>query len=244
MVDFSPLFEQTAGQFGLPPHLLARTAQIESAGNPNVRHGGFVGLFQEGSPFVAAHGGLNPLDPASATLMAARGFAEDRSGLRKALGREPTEGELYLAHQQGLGGAEKLLANPNALASALVGAQAVTANGGAPGETARDFAAHWMGKFENQGQGPTVERAMAQFGTVGLPSVAPGQVNAPPNGGQTSAPAPQSNPWGNLVSSLVPAVGRRPAAPTASLPDQPPPADPRALAAAITAGLPQNLVLT
>src|SRR6185437_8737861 len=147
MVDFSPLFEQTAGQFGLPPHLLARTAQIESAGNPNARNGGFVGLFQEGSPFVATHGGLNPLDPASAALMAARGFAEDRSGLRKALGREPTEGELYLAHQQGLGGASKLLANPNALASALVGDKAVMANGGLAGETAGDFAKHWTDKF-------------------------------------------------------------------------------------------------
>src|SRR6185503_13870258 len=163
--------------------------------------------------------------------------------LRKALGREPTEGELYLAHQQGLGGAEKLLANPNALASALVGAQAVTANGGAPGETARDFAAHWTNKFgENQGQGPTVDRAMSQFGMVGLPSVAPGGL--PPGSAASAAPASQSNPWGDLVSSLVPAVGRRPAAPMASLPDQPPPADPRALAAALTAGLPQNLVLT
>src|SRR6185312_3878502 len=171
------------------------------------------------------------------------GFAEDRGGLRKALGREPTEGELYLAHQQGLGGAEKLLANPNALASALVGERAVTTNGGAPGETARDFAAHWTGKFgENQGQGPTVERAMSQFGTVGLPP----DTAAPNSGGALAVqqPAPQSNPWGDLVSSLVPMVGRRPAAPTASLPDQPPPADPRALAAAITAGLPQNLVLT
>jgi hypothetical protein len=54
---------------------------------------------------------------------------------------------LYLAHQQGGGGASALLSNPNAPASAIVGDAAVNLNGGAPGMTAGQFADQWTGKI-------------------------------------------------------------------------------------------------
>jgi hypothetical protein len=73
---------------------------------------------------------------------------ENRAHLRSALGREPTPGELYLAHQQGAGGAAKMLANPNQKAISIVGAQAIVVNGGNPNMTAGEFANLWISKFD------------------------------------------------------------------------------------------------
>ncbi len=66
------------------------------------------------------------------------------------LGRPVTGGELYLAHQQGPGGAAKLLSNPNALAVDIVGAKAVKLNGGNEKMTAGEFANIWISKFNGQ----------------------------------------------------------------------------------------------
>lgn len=69
------------------------------------------------------------------------------------LGRPPqSEAELYLMHQQGAGGAAKLLANPNALAVDVVGRDAVIANGGSPDMTAGQFAQH-VESYYNGGSG-------------------------------------------------------------------------------------------
>lgn len=76
---------------------------------------------------------------------------ENQAYLTKALGRPPSPGELYLAHQQGAAGAAALLANPNELAATVVGEDAVRLNGGGPGMTAGQFAEKWIGKFEGGG---------------------------------------------------------------------------------------------
>lgn len=70
-----------------------------------------------------------------------------------ALGREPTQGELYLAHQQGLGGAIKLLTNPTANAIDLLGRKQVKLNGGNESMNAISFARMWTKKFD-QGEAP------------------------------------------------------------------------------------------
>lgn len=64
-----------------------------------------------------------------------------------ALGRKPSEGELYLAHQQGAGNAAKLLNNPNADAASIIGYDALTLNGGSVGMSAGEFANMWTSKF-------------------------------------------------------------------------------------------------
>lgn len=140
-------------KYGLPEGYLARTAQIESGGDPNAKNpnSSASGLFQ----FIdstAAQYGIDPMDPAQATEGAARLAADNSRYLRNILGRDPTAGELYLAHQQGAGGAAKLLANPNARAVDVVGADAVRLNGGDVTMSARDFAGQWTGKIDG-GQG-------------------------------------------------------------------------------------------
>jgi hypothetical protein len=72
---------------------------------------------------------------------------DNRNGLRSALGREPTDGELYLAHQQGLGGAVSLINSPNMPAVDIVGSAAVLNNGGDENMTAAEFAQKWTSKF-------------------------------------------------------------------------------------------------
>ena len=149
--SFSGDFGEVEAQFGLPAGYLGRTAQIESGGNPNARNptSSAGGLFQFIDSTAKQYGLQNKFDPKAATLAAARLAADNRNTLVRVLGREPTAGELYLAHQQGAGGAAKLLANPNAPAVAIVGPEAVKLNGGHAGMTAAEFASKWLSKFGN-----------------------------------------------------------------------------------------------
>ncbi len=66
---------------------------------------------------------------------------QNNAALAKDLGREPQPWEVYLAHQQGIGGATALLhAGPNANAGDVVGnPKAITGNGGTPDTTAGQF---------------------------------------------------------------------------------------------------------
>ena len=136
-------------KYGLPEGYLARTAQIESGGDPNAKNpnSSAGGLFQFVDGTAAQYGLENKFDPAQATDAAARLAADNKAYLTRVLGREPTAAELYLAHQQGAGGAAKLLANPNARAVDVVGADAVRLNGGDANMTAGQFASKWTGKF-------------------------------------------------------------------------------------------------
>ncbi len=95
--------------YDLSPELQAyipRFIQIESGGNPNARTGSYSGLLQMGPDEIAKYGG-NGLEQGTRLLA-------DRAGeLARVLGRDPTPTELYLAHQQGMGGAQAHMANPD-----------------------------------------------------------------------------------------------------------------------------------
>lgn len=142
--------------YQLPTGYLERTAQIESSGNPEAKNpnSSAGGLFQQIDSNAAQYGVKNKFDPVQSTEGAAKFAADNKRTLTKALGREPTGGELYLAHQQGPGGAVKLLSNPSAKAVDVVGADAVRLNGGNENMTAGEFANIWISKF-NGGRGPT-----------------------------------------------------------------------------------------
>jgi hypothetical protein len=146
--QFAPLFAEKEAKYGLPSGYLARTAQIESNFNPNAKNpnSSAGGLFQFINSTARQYGLANRFDPVAATAAAARLASDNRDFLARRLGREPSAGELYLAHQQGAGGAAKLLANPNASASSVVGDAAARLNRGA-GMTANAFANQWINKF-------------------------------------------------------------------------------------------------
>jgi len=136
-------------RYGLDPSIGLRIAQIESSLNPNARNprSSAGGLFQFIDGTARQYGLTNKFDPAANADAGARFTRDNVTALRKALGREPTAGEIYLAHQQGAGGARKLLTNPDAFAADLVGEQAVMLNAGRRDMTARDFAGLWDRKM-------------------------------------------------------------------------------------------------
>jgi hypothetical protein len=163
-------------QYNLPEGYLARTAEIESGGDPNAQNpnSSAGGMFQFIDSTAQQYGLTDKTDWRASSDAAARLAADNAAYLRKALGRKPTAAELYLAHQQGAGGAAKLLSNPNADAASLLGNEAVSLNAGGAGVTAGDFANQWINKFG----GPSTE-------TVG--SVASNGNSAPATSGVNPA---------------------------------------------------------
>lgn len=151
-------FGAMEAEAGLPPGFLERTAMIESSGNPDaVSSTGATGLFQITKGFAKQYGVTDRNDPVQSTKGTIAGAVDAMNRMGKALGRPPTAAELYLAHQQGIGGAIKLLSNPTAMASDVVGAQAVEVNGGNTSMTAGQFADLWLSKFNNtKTENPTV----------------------------------------------------------------------------------------
>lgn len=154
-----PEWARMEQQVGLPPNYLETISMLESSGGVNTGNGQYVGVFQIG-PEVAADFGVTPeqlQDPRINSMVAAKLAGRNAAQLRDALGREPQGWEIYLAHQQGAGGAIALLDNPSAkavdaLAAAYGGdrnraAQAITQNGGNINMTAGQFAALWQSKF-------------------------------------------------------------------------------------------------
>jgi soluble lytic murein transglycosylase-like protein len=77
MSDFSSLFSATEQKYGLPPGILAATAQVESSGNPNaVSPKGALGLMQL-MPTTAKGLGVDPHNPAQAIDGAGRVWAQN-----------------------------------------------------------------------------------------------------------------------------------------------------------------------
>jgi hypothetical protein len=155
-LDLKGMFTDKERQYALPTGYLERTAAIESRFNPNAQNpnSSAAGLFQFTNGTAKQYGLSDKFDPAASTDAAARLAADNRAYLSKVLGRDPTAGELYLAHQQGMGGAAKLLANPNARAVDVVGAEAVRLNGGDANMTAGEFAAKWASKVDGGASAP------------------------------------------------------------------------------------------
>lgn len=161
-------------KYGLPSGYLSRTAQIESGGNPNAQNpnSSAGGTFQFIDSTAKQYGLTNKNDPVASADAAARLAADNRAVLIQALGREPSAGELYLAHQQGAGGAVKLISNQNAPAATLVGDDAANLNGGA-GMTGGQLANQWIDKFGGQSQPQYDMAALAEV--AGSPYASAGQ---------------------------------------------------------------------
>lgn len=216
---------QSSGLGERRPSYLGRVAGIESSYNPSARNpSGAAGLFQFIPSTANSMGLADPYDPAAASNAAAKLTLQNETALTKRLGRAPTDGELYLAHQQGQAGAGALLSSPDAnvvdaLSAAYGGnrakaARAITANGGSTDMLASDFSGKWVGKVDGSGLPPT---------NVAAPTLSPGATSgATPSLTASAAPfgfgaSPASPPGGAPTPSGVPAMGAQPspAAPVA-----------------------------
>ncbi|GAA5099207.1 transglycosylase SLT domain-containing protein [Bartonella acomydis] len=145
MTRYNPSIDQAirqaAARYGLPESYLYRVAQVESGGNPNARNprSSAGGLYQFIDSTAKQYGLQDRFDPMQAADAMGRFTLDNRNHLSRLLGRAPSEAELYLAHQQGAGGAARLLQNPHANAAQIVGSNAVGLNGGNSGMRASDF---------------------------------------------------------------------------------------------------------
>ncbi|WP_189523690.1 MULTISPECIES: transglycosylase SLT domain-containing protein [unclassified Mesorhizobium] len=120
-----------AARHGVPPAIALGIAQIESGMNPNAKAGtsSAGGLFQFVDGTAAQYHLRNKFDAAANADAGARLTADNIAGLKRDLGRDPTPGEIYLAHFSGYGVAEKLgKASDDTPASAVFSPQAIAAN--------------------------------------------------------------------------------------------------------------------
>lgn len=131
---------------------LQTVSLVESGGDPNAinPNSGAAGKYQFIPSTAKAYGLSDPTDPVQAENAMQRFTADNARTLASRLGREPSPSELYLAHQQGAGGALKLLGNPDKPAAQIVGRQAVLQNGGSEDMTASQFAQHVMGLYDSK----------------------------------------------------------------------------------------------
>ena len=122
-----------AAENKLPPELLNKIAGIESgykstAANPNSTA---KGLFQFTDATWKGMGGREgeQFDPEKNAELGAKFVRQNAEGLKNALGRNPTYGEVYASHFFGLKGAKDLLnMDPKTPMSQAVSAQVLKAN--------------------------------------------------------------------------------------------------------------------
>src|SRR5262245_51574485 len=146
---------------------------------PSGRMSRYRGMFQFGPEQEARYGinDSNWTDPTVQRQAFGRHIEDLRGGLTRSLGREPSAGELYLAHQQGPAGAPALLAGGDTPAwqvirpyyrSDRLAQQAITGNiprqnpmfGRAAADiSARDFANYWTGRVNRAAGMPDVPAA-------------------------------------------------------------------------------------
>jgi hypothetical protein len=116
--QFSPQLERAikkaAERHRLPPETLRAFAAIESNGNPRASRGSYHGVYQLSHSLFRKYGGHGSIfDIESNTDVAARKLREESDAFAKQHGREPSAAELYMIHQQGIGGAQMHMANPD-----------------------------------------------------------------------------------------------------------------------------------
>lgn len=157
MADITGIIEAAARKHGVEPEALLAIAQLESGFNTGADNpfSSASGLFQFTDSTARDFGltGDKRNDAEAQADAAARMAAINSKALERALGREPSAGEVYLAHQQGLGGALALLSNPNAPAAQVLSrfygnnaGDVIRQNGGNPNMTAGQFAGMWVNK--------------------------------------------------------------------------------------------------
>jgi len=108
---------KAAADTGLPVSMLNAFAQIESGGRPGVRTGGYKGVLQLSDSEFKKYGGKNDIyNPYENVLVGARKLKEEIKMFEKQHGRTPDAADLYMVHQQGVGGSYNHLKNPDELA--------------------------------------------------------------------------------------------------------------------------------
>lgn len=179
---------------------LVALATIESSLNPSAKNGSSTGLFQFQPGRFADLGGKDINDPTEQTQVMLKAYRQLAPIAQAATGHAPQAWEIYMLHQQGVGGGKTLLTSPPdvnavaALAPAYGGDVhkaeiAILKNGGNDRSTVGDFLDLWRNR---------VNAKLAVAGSPAAGSTAPGPTDALPDRAsfvaQAVAMAPSSDP--------------------------------------------------
>ena len=161
--ELTTIIEAAAERHNVPADALLAIANLESTGDTNAKNprSSASGLFQFVDSTAAEYGltGSKRNDPEAQANAAARMMATNSRSLTRVLGREPDAGELYLAHQQGLGGATALIRGGDGLAvdalarvygSRAKAEAAIRLNGGDLSMSASAFAGKWISRANRE----------------------------------------------------------------------------------------------
>lgn len=182
------MIRDAAKKHGVSVSTMMGMAAIESRFDPRAYNkSGASGVYQFMPATWREYGrGKSVWDPKANIDAGARFLKNNIKGLRSVVGREPTVGEVYLAHQQGLAGAKALLANPNKPAWQVLqrfgkGKARVRQNlpssmrGRHATITAKDFSGHWIGMATRKAaKYSDLPAAPEPVAIAGLPRSAPG----------------------------------------------------------------------
>lgn len=104
--DTDAAIRDAAGASGIDVDTMRGMASIESSMNPGSNRGRgtqYKGLYQLGRDEWRRYGSGDIYDAHDNAMAAARLFAAHKAAFRARFGREPTDPELYMMHQQGEG---------------------------------------------------------------------------------------------------------------------------------------------
>jgi hypothetical protein len=193
--SFSPAVEsaitEAANRTGVDKGLLRTFAQIESSGNAGAKTGSYKGLFQLSDEEFKRVGGQGDIfDPQANAIAAATKLKEEMAEFKAKRGRDPSAAELYMIHQQGVGGSAAHWDNPDKpawqnMASTAEGRQkgerwakqAIWGNvpddikrkfGSVENVSSRDFVGLWDKKVASIGGGPAAAAEGVLTGRAGL----------------------------------------------------------------------------
>ncbi len=172
----------------IDPGYLTALQQLESGGNPNPYLRSPTGATGKYQFLPSTFRQFNPTgdinNPADQDAAIQSFTAANQDQLRQGLGRDPTPAELYLAHQQGAGGALKLLQNPDSTPEQLGLGKAVKVNNGDPTAPASAFVQHWNDRYSKAaGTDPQIAQAVTTGqGPEGLANIS-GKASDIPSGG-------------------------------------------------------------
>lgn len=150
------ILNDTGERHGISGSYLQRVHQLEGNGTSST---GAQGPFQFIPSTAAKYGLKDPFNYEQAADAAARLASDNKNALTVSIGRTPTDPELYLAHQQGAGGAGALLKYPNLTAAQALmtlpayrdnqaaAERAIRVNGGDPSAPAINFTSMWAARY-------------------------------------------------------------------------------------------------
>lgn len=102
-----------AQRYGIDPRLLGTFVKIESGGRADAQTGQYRGLLQLSAPEFAKYGGGDINSPTDNLNAGAAKLRAESDAFTQKYGRAPSANDLYMIHQQGVGGAAAHSANPD-----------------------------------------------------------------------------------------------------------------------------------